>query len=202
MKIKTILCLTVCISSIVFAQTVKDSLLRAELLDHLKADQDVRQTHFIDKLQRGIQPGFEDVLALNKVDSADIFWMKHYVIPRGWPGISLVGKDGEEAAFLLVQHADLDTAFQSYCLKLLKKAYNEGETSAEHLAYLVDRLEVAAGRPQIYGSQSFVKDGQVIFRPIRDSSTVDERRARLGLMPLGEYKNLLDSMFTPRGNPK
>jgi hypothetical protein len=53
---------------------------------------------------------------------------------HGWPGKSLVGADGAQAAWLLVQHADLDREFQRQCLPLLKEAAEKGEASKQNLA--------------------------------------------------------------------
>jgi hypothetical protein len=49
---------------------------------------------------------------LQAVDAANTARMKRIVAERGWPGRSLVGDDGAQAAWLLVQHADHDPAFQ------------------------------------------------------------------------------------------
>ncbi|HTP80607.1 MAG TPA: DUF6624 domain-containing protein [Bacteroidota bacterium] len=188
--------------SISAGQEVRNPSLRTDLLAHLKDDQDVRHVHFADKLQRGLKLDTSDARAINAVDSTNLRWIKLVILRYGWPGITLVGPDGEQAAFLLIQHADRDTAFQFQCLQLLQQAFSSGETTGEHLAMLTDRTEVAAGRPQIYGSQAFLLDGRIVFRPIRDSSTVDVKRLRLGLMPIMEYKSFLDSMYTSSGNKK
>ena len=91
------------------------------------------------------------------------------------------------AAFLLVQHADRDTAFQKKCLPLLQKAAEEGEASKSDMAYLTDRIRVADGQKQLYGTQCSWKDTLVEMDPIEDSLHVDERRAEVGLEPLDVY---------------
>jgi hypothetical protein len=186
MNRKLLIVLLMSLSSIASGQTLQDPSLRAELLSRLGADQEVRRIHMTEKLQRGPTVDIEDIKAMNAVDSANTEWMRALVKRLGWPAISRVGADGEEAAFLLVQHADRDTAFQSRCLLLLLRAYQEKEATGEQLALLTDRVEVAAGRPQVYGSQAWIGNDSVIFRPILDSPSVDERRAHLGLMPLDE----------------
>jgi hypothetical protein len=63
---------------------------------------------------------------------------------------------------------------------------------------LTDRVEVKAGRPQIYGTQLSLKDGRWVLDPIADSAGVDVRRRQMGLPPLAEYLRLADSvMRTP-----
>lgn len=87
-------------------------------------------------------------------------------------------------------------------MKILQGAFDAGETTGQHLTLLTDRVEVAAGKPQTYGSQAVVEDNRVYFRPIRDSVMVDQRRLHLGLMPLGEYKQMLDSFYTTAGKAR
>jgi hypothetical protein len=40
----------------------------------------------------------------------------------GWPGFQLVGEEGADCTWLLVQHCDQDIEFQKQCLILLEKA--------------------------------------------------------------------------------
>lgn len=190
--------LTAVVCTMTSAQTVQDSVLRAQLLVRMTADQDVRRIHFTQKLQQGLQPDPADIRALIEVDSNNTAWMKSVVQHLGWPGVTLVGQDGQEAAFLLVQHADRDTAFQIECLQLLRRAFAAGETTGQHLALLTDRIEVAAGHAQIYGTQALIENNRVIFHPIQDSASVDQRRSELGMVPLSRYKSLLDSLYTKR----
>jgi hypothetical protein len=109
-----------------------------------------------------------------------------------------VGSDGANAAFLLVQHADRDTAFQASVLPLLERAYAAGDAEGPQVALLTDRLAVARGRRQVYGSQADIVGGRVVLKPIADSASVDARRARVGLPPLADYVRLLDSVYTRR----
>jgi len=63
------------------------------------------------------------------------------------------------------------------------------DASAGDLAYLVDRVRVAKGQPQVYGTQLGAgPDGELIPRtPIEDEANVDARRAAAGLGTLEEY---------------
>ena len=70
-----------------------------------------------------------------------------------------------------------------------------GDLNGGAVAMLTDRVEVKAGRPQIYGTQLSLKNGQLVFDPIADSAGVDRRRRRMGLPPLVEYRRLIDSAF-------
>jgi hypothetical protein len=101
----------------------------------------------------------------------------------GWPGYHIIGTTGCTTLFLTMSHAD--AAILEKYLPLLKKTVNTGEASAGYMANFEDKIEVAAGRQQIYGTQLVPGNKGVL--PIKDESTVDERRAKLGLIPLKDY---------------
>ncbi|WP_309894118.1 DUF6624 domain-containing protein [Archangium sp.] len=156
--------------------------LRDELLRMVEEDQSVRRA--------AGAVGFQDAAANERMKATDVkntARMKEIIAQNGWPTKALVGERASRAAFLLVQHADLDPAFQRQCLPMLEKAVAAGEGSAQDLAYLTDRVLVAEGKPQRYGSQFHNVDGKLTLRPIEDEANVDARRAAVGLEPLAEY---------------
>ena len=139
-------------------------------------------------------PGTPDpalIADVARIDADNTAWLKQVVSTRGWPGKSLVSKDGAKAASLLIQHADHDRAFQKQGLALLEAAVAKGDTEAADLAYLTDRLLVAEGKPQRYGTQFHVVDGKLVPQPIEDEASVDLLRAFAGLPSLAEYKKAM-----------
>src|SRR5690349_7489401 len=95
-----------------------DLALRQELLDRVKQDQAIRN----ELISKGIKSPDAALLArMQTIDSENTAWMKEIIKQHGWPGPELVGEDGTEAAFLLVQHADHE--FQKQALPLVQKAY-------------------------------------------------------------------------------
>jgi hypothetical protein len=114
--------------------------------------------------------------------------LKEIVAEHGWPTISLVGEDGEDAAWAIAQHADHDPAFQEQAVQLIGEAVERGEASPGNLAYLTDRVAVGKGEPQTYGTQvGCTSDGQVQVAPLADEDGVDGLRAEVGLGPLADY---------------
>jgi hypothetical protein len=150
-----------------------DDGLRAELLRRVEKDQVARKALDSD--------------AMRAADEENLPWLREVVDAHGWPGASLVGTDGAHAAWLLAQHADADPAFQRQCLGLIGTAVEAGEASLLEYAYLTDRVLLAEGRPQVYGTQVTRQDGGWVPRDLRDPELVDERRAAAGLEPLAEY---------------
>ena len=118
--------------------------------------------------------------------------IRDLVEEHGWPGRSLVGDEAASAAWLLVQHADDDPDFQERALELMRAAAEAGQADAAEVAYLTDRVRVARGREQVYGTQ-FGRNGP---QPIEDRAHLDERRASVGLPPFAEYE---EQMRKPAG---
>lgn len=122
-----------------------------------------------------------------QVDAEHAEQLRALVEQHGWPGRSLVGDDGAEAAWLLALHADQYPAFQRRCLQLLQQAVAVGEAPSEQLAHLTDRVQVNADQPQLYGTQMHLINNQIMPWPIIDPEQLDQRRALLGLNTFEEY---------------
>jgi hypothetical protein len=131
------------------------------------------------------------------VDADNLAWLKEVVTEVGWPGRSMVGGDGAHAAWLLAQHADQDPSFQRRCLDLLSQAVAGGEASSAELAYLTDRVLLAEGKPQEYGTQFIGCERGWIPRQLRDPEGVDERRAQMGLETLADNASRMSADYGP-----
>jgi hypothetical protein len=169
-----------------------DAKLRAELLARREEDQRIRKA----VVGSGGRLTPEQRAEWERIDEANTTWLNDLVDARGWPGKSLVGEDGADAAWLFAQHADRHPPLQRKFLDLLRAAVAAGEASATDLAYMEDRIRVAEGRPQLYGTQF---TGVVVRYepfPIEDEEHVDERRASVGLGPLADYAAQINSRDT------
>ncbi|HET8725301.1 MAG TPA: DUF6624 domain-containing protein [Anaeromyxobacteraceae bacterium] len=169
-----------------YLSSIRDPALRAEILALAEEDQAARR-----RVMAPNKPTAEDFARLTAADEKSTARMKQVVKAHGWPGKSLVGDDGATRAWLLVQHADRDVAFQKECLVLLEQAVKSGEASGIHLAYLADRVATAEDRKQVYGTQ--FGDGEPL--PIEDEAHVDERRKAIGLAPLAEYRKEMQELY-------
>jgi hypothetical protein len=172
-----------------FLASIGNPALRSEILAMATEDQAVRRPFL-----QGGKPTDEDREKAIAADARHRARMKEIVAANGWPGRKLVGEDGAKAAWLLVQHADRDRAFQKQCLALLEKAVRAGDANGKELAYLTDRVAVAEGRKQTYGTQFSGADPE----PIEDEEHVDERRKSVGLPTMEEYRQQMKEMYGPR----
>ena len=132
--------------------------------------------------------------AMERVDSENTQRLEEIIDRYGWPTHALVGKDGANAAWLLVQHADLSPKFQRKCLDLMAKAPRD-QINLGDLAYLTDRVLLAEGKKQVYGTQFTLVNGKCKPRPLEDEANVDKRRKDVGLEPLADYFKQAESFY-------
>jgi hypothetical protein len=158
-----------------------DETLRRELLEMARRDRETRAALAEDgSLFDGYHPRMEEVHRENAMRLSMI------VKTTGWPGRSRVGTDAAEAAWLVVQHAIGEPAFQRAMLTVVRKAVEKGEADPRHAAMLEDRIRSLEGRPQLYGTQfDWDEAGEMSPYPeIEDPAGVDARRAAVDLPPL------------------
>lgn len=174
--------------------------LRKELLARMAKDQEVRQKTLAWMKQNNVAPDAPSAEHLKtpemqrqaQTDRENREWLKAVVERDGWPGRTLVGTDGAHAAWLLVQHADMD--FQRDCLRRMQEC-PAGEVAKIDLAYLTDRVRLGEGRPQIYGTQVEIKNGRWQPKEVEDAENLDRRRKEVGLPPIAEYLKLVQQFY-------
>ena len=138
--------------------------------------------------------------AINRVDSLNMIDVSKILDTYGWLGPEVVGRNGNLALFLVIQHANLDD--QEKYLPLMREAVKDGRAEGSSLALLEDRVAMRKGRKQIYGSQ-IIRDenGNYQIAPIVDEVNVNSRRAEVGLEPLEDYVRPLGITYTPLSDP-
>lgn len=125
------------------------------------------------------------VQEIGAVDRANQTALLAMLPPEGWFTIGRYGKEASKAAFVIVQHADVD--LWRRFVPVLEPLAAKGEVAGGDFALMHDRLENAEGRRQLYGSQVKCRGGQWVPEPIEDPSGLDQRRARLGMEPHASY---------------
>ncbi|TDD59474.1 hypothetical protein E1263_14930 [Kribbella antibiotica] len=126
----------------------------------------------------------------------NVEWLRGVLAERAWPGRSVVGEDGVDAFWLILQHAGSgvptigtpdNLAFQASCVPLLQDAVRAGEVHPRHLAHVVDNLCLRSNQPPDFAvlNTSFVReDGELVLRPDLDADVIDQNRAQIGLLPV------------------
>lgn len=159
-----------------------DAPLREQLVAMAQRDLDLRQ-RLADsgELFEGYHP------QMRRVHEDNAAALDGIVTRHGWPVADLVGEDGAQAAWLVVQHAIGLPDFQRRCLALLQAAASAKQIPAWQPAMLLDRIRVFEGRPQVYGcSFDWDEAGEMSPLPIEEPDSVDQRRTSVGLPPLAQ----------------
>lgn len=170
--------------------------LRRELLNRFKRDQAIRN----EWIKKGSDSHDAELEArMRDIDKSNTERMKEIIKQFGWPDAGLVGEDGRDAAFIMVQHADHE--FQKEMLPLVTQAYKAHKLPGSFYALLLDRVLVGEGKPQVYGTQAKAvqnwKGHDPVLQPIEDEANVDKRRAEVGLPPLAEYLVQMKQFYFP-----
>lgn len=123
---------------------------------------------------------------MDAVDRANQAALLAMVPPEGWFYRSRYGAEASDAAFLIVQHANPEL-WRRFA-PVLEPLAQSGEIHGAMYALMYDRLALAEGRPQRYGSQMVCLEGRFVVAPLEDREGVDDRRAVLGMGPLAHYE--------------
>jgi len=124
---------------------------------------------------------------MTRNDSVVLNRITDIIEKNGWMGISEVGVLANQTFWLVIQHAPLDV--QKKYLPVLEHSVRNGESKAEYLAFLQDRVLMREGKKQLYGTQSRwdKKIKKNVIWSITDYKTVNQRRAQVGLGSIEDY---------------
>lgn len=110
----------------------------------------------------------------------------------GYPTVEKVGREANQAAWLVIQHSIGQPEFMKKCAVLLEKTVEENQADAKHLAYLTDRIAVFEGEAQLYGTQfDWDAGGEMNPNPFDDLEKVNFRRKTIGLNSLEEQTEII-----------
>lgn len=158
-----------------------NAVLRKEIIVMRNKDQWMRKEYIDSGMSEELQR------QLKQLDQSHTVKLKAIIHTYGWPGIKIVGEDGSEAMWLLVQHTP-DKNFQKAALEKLRIAVMKKDASPVNLAYLEDRVLMNEGKMQIYGTQWVEKDGKHYLYPVENFGLLNIRRFGLGLGSIEEYR--------------
>jgi hypothetical protein len=123
----------------------------------------------------------------NTLNKSNLMELEKLIRKYGWPKKSIFGISASSAAFLIIQHSNIEV--QKKYLPVLEGACKINEAEWQDYALMKDRILISEGKLQIYGSQVKFnqENGQYELYPIEDERNVDERRKKVGLTPLKFY---------------
>ena len=133
-----------------------------------------------------------------RADSSNMVILKILFKDYGFLGFEEVGKQGSSNFWLMMQHCDKDPKFQEEVLSEMKKHIERKNADPSNYAYLIDRVNVNTGKPQVYGTQMRLNKDQTSYepKPVIDSENLNKRRAEVGLGAIEEYIGVMNSHYS------
>lgn len=115
----------------------------------------------------------------------------------GFLNYDIVGESGSNQFWLLVQHQDEHPRFQDSVLLEMKKSIDRGKASKSNYAYLTDRVLLAKGRKQRYGTQMncMHKSKMCEPMPLEDPIHINMLRAEMGLGTIEDYIRIMNERY-------
>ncbi|MEA2416037.1 MAG: hypothetical protein QOI58_2694 [Thermoanaerobaculia bacterium] len=174
-------------------RTLDPDALRDELLAMNKADQEVRQRWIKDQKNPALNA------EMQQLDARHVKRLRQIVKRYGWPGKSLVGAKATSGAWTLVQHGGSE--FLHEMLPVMEAAAKQGELSYGLVATSIDRVRIADGKKQLYGTQFDTSGSKCEPLPIDDPEHLDQRRDAAGLGSIATYTEQLCALYKQPQKP-
>jgi hypothetical protein len=136
-----------------------------------------------------------------KQDTATLRSTTAFLDKYGWVGMDVVGDYYAPLSILgyISDLANLKT--QDKYVPILNEGAKDNVGYRAALAPLIDKVELAHDRPQIYGTQGTFKDGKFEYYPIKNEADADKLRKELGLEPLDVNKRRANGEVIPQTPP-
>ncbi|AAW75029.1 hypothetical protein BRM22_22290 [Xanthomonas oryzae pv. oryzae] len=168
------------------APVVTDEAKRHRLLEHEEEDQ---------RLYEQLASGGVNPTTLKELQARNLRYLhKELGHAVSIPSIDEVGRDGLAALWLLIQHANGDIELQSKALKKFEPMVKSGEIDASKFALLSDRVLLASGKPQRFGSQLLsLTTGEPL--DLGNPVAIERERDALGLMKLADYRCISEQLY-------
>ena len=154
-----------------------DNELRKKLISMTDAESKARQTLTDGRRYDGYPDELEELHIQRATEPLQI------INEYGWPGKSLVEKDGAMTVFSLARNAISKPELQKQFLKHLEEAVLTGEATAIQKACLQDNILFYQDNPQQYGMFFDGDESGELVVHVENISQTNERRKALGLKP-------------------
>ena len=123
---------------------------------------------------------------LEELHRAHASRLRQMIAVFGWPGFTLVGEKGAQAAWRIALHSISEPAFMRQCRDLIDIASHAGDVPRWQFAIIDDRIRVYEGKPQRYGTQLRNGPQGLEPHPLENANRVNSMRMQAGLPPLAQ----------------
>lgn len=126
---------------------------------------------------------------LQRMDEDNLRFLIPHIPDEGWFRKSQTEPEVANAAWLIVQHSP-DVAVKTRVLESMRTLLAENEVDGEQYAMLYDRVKVARGNPQRYGTQALCRNGVLVVGELESPHNIDELREEAGFdLTFDQYKS-------------
>jgi len=135
-----------------------------------------------DQRHRGNEYKFEIQKELDSINTKEIL---EIIETQGYPDRRYVGIEYEAYAIYILQHSNLET--MEDVLPIIKEKTVNNLLSPRHMPFMIDRIEMLKGKPQLYGTQSKYNKRENNFELYEckyDLETTNDMRKKCGLREL------------------
>lgn len=149
--------------------------IKDEIISMMVTDKKLKDKKL--EFNNGLEVENKDVLNLQRKNTKRL---KEIIKDYGFPTISLVGKDGNDAVFHLVHSSTEDIKFASKIYKQLSKL-PKSEINLKEYAIFEDTLNYYVRKPQVYGTKYYYNlEGFYVPWELYDKKNVNRFRKSIG----------------------
>lgn len=173
----------------------------AKMLDSMEVSDQTGRNKMTELTNKGFKQNSSEMLQAFKdmvnADSLNMIVLKKLFREYGFLGFEEVGKQGSSNFWLMMQHCDKDPKFQEEVLSEMKKHIERKNANPSNYAYLIDRVNVNTGKPQVYGTQMKLNQDRTSYEPkiVIEPENLNKRRAEVGLGTIEEYIGTMNSHY-------
>ncbi len=149
--------------------------LRENLLLMAKQDQEARS--FLRSSGLPIDATRPEIVRMREVDSANLARLKHIVHQDGFPTAVMVGIDGVECGMAAGDPCGQRPGLSGNRAEADYRARASREIHSDQVAMLTDDLLAGRGKPQRYGTNFELRDGELKPAPMEDEANIERTPA-------------------------
>ena len=169
--------------------TAENPVLRQQLLDRQTERREIEQ-----KITDDWDKNKNLIPAANELNRKNLRWLCGVVKQSGWVRKEAVGADAAAAALSFLQGGQ-DVTLQREIFPVVAAAAKKGYVGNSFIAGLIDSIRVGEGAPQIFGTQTTIRDELFYLYPLLNDAKTDEWRKLYNLPPLADFMKYLQYQF-------
>jgi VWFA-related protein len=175
------------------AELPKPATENKKLREQLLKMQDARRL-LNQKISENWEKSEKLIAEANQLSENQMLQLCGILKEHGWLTKDLIGEDAVASILFLIRN-NKSPHLQRELFPVLLAATEKGYIGKGNLASVIDNIRVGAGMPQIFGTQTYVKDETFYLYPILNEERVDKWRALYNLPPLAAFIKEMEVLF-------